>query len=54
MNSIEQLISNIKAQFKNENDSEQFYQYLQQYNEMQQSETSKQSICDDIVSDFVS
>ena len=54
MSSIEQLISNIQAQFKNDHDSEQFYQYLQQYNEMQQSETSKHSICDHIVSDFVS
>ena len=52
MTSIDDLITDIQSRFKTVADEEQFNQYLQQYSEMQQTETTKQSICEHIVSDF--
>ena len=51
---INTLFQQIKSRFQNEQEYEQFQSYLQQYHDMQKSETTRQSIISHIVSEFMS
>ena len=51
---INTLFQQIKSRFQNEQEYEQFQSYLQQYHDMQKSETTRQTIISHIVSEFMS
>jgi len=52
--SIDELFHSIQSRLHTESDYEQFQQHLQQFHELQKSETTKQSIISHIVADFLS
>ena len=52
--SIEELIHSIQSRLHTDAEYEQFQQHLQQFHDLQKSETTKQSIITHIVSEFLS